>query len=140
MNDKAKSAAGDPVATLSAELEGCRRAISYCMGIALGRGVVPGEEALFAGEPVNDFDTCFHFMELALKLMNASSQLGEAIARLKGEMRQSITVDKYNHGPSAGARSQTLSTQKLRERRENARAIQHEGEGGVPEAEKRLGG
>jgi hypothetical protein len=140
MNDKAKSAAGDPVATLSAELEGCRRATNYCIAIALGRGVVPGEEALFAGEPVNDFETCFRFMELALKLMNTSSQLGEAIARLKGELRQSITVDKYNHGPAGARAPQTLSTQKLRERRENARAIQHEGEGGEPEAEKRMGG
>jgi hypothetical protein len=133
---QANDAPNDPLATLSAELDGCRKSINYCIGIALGPGIVADKEALFAGKQVNDFEMCFRFMDLALKLMEASAGLGEAVARIKGEMRQSITVDRYEHGPAGAGPTRNLSTQRLKERLANARAIKLQGEGGVPESEK----
>ncbi len=50
--------------------------------------------------------------------------------RIKGEMRQSITVDRYEHGPAGGSPARNLSTQRLRERHHPALAIHGEGEGG----------
>jgi hypothetical protein len=139
MKEKATSTPNDPLESLAAELECCRKAANFCMGIALGPGVISEESQLFAGKQVDDIEECMRLMRLAIELMDASSRLGEAIAKLKGEMRQSITVDRYEHGPASAPPPRNLSTRERRQAAENACALQHQGEGGGAGSEKQPG-
>ena len=138
MKEKTKAKGGAPLAALTAELEACRKAIEYCLKLAMAPVPVPEDYPRPKGLDYDMGDRA-SLMTQAIQLMEVSGALGEAIARLNGEMRQSITVDRYEHGPGRARAPQTLSTQKLSEPRENARAIQHQGEGRGPETEKRMG-
>lgn len=143
MNDKTKPAAEEPLAALAAELEACRRAVDFCFAIAMGpqTGARNPKAILEPFTEIREIPDRFRLMDMAIALMRASGALAESMAKAKsgGELRQAITVDRYEHGSLAGGRAQNLSAQKLKQRRENARAIQLEGEGGAPEIEKQPG-
>lgn len=115
------------LAVLTGEMAACARAIEYCLE--------------HAQRPPDQYDlqTRFHIMDMAIKLMDASGALGKAVARIKGEMRQRITVDRYEHGNAHGARVDSLSTRRLKVRRKNAITAHNEGEGEGPESEKQPG-
>ncbi len=98
---QANDAPNDPLATLSAELDGCRKSINYCIGIALGPGIVADKEALFAGKQVNDFEMCFRFMDLALKLMEASAGLGEPSPASRAKCAKASPWIDMNTAPRA---------------------------------------
>jgi hypothetical protein len=82
-----------------------------------------------SGNEARDLRERFNIMHMAIELMAASAGLGQAIARIKGEMRQSITVDRYEHGPAGARHTQNLSTQMPRQRRDSAGALHAQGEG-----------
>ena len=126
----------DPMGELAAELEACRKAIDYCFEVAMQSEQIPeGRMPRAPWNKLRDMGDRYEAMDMAIRLMQASGALAESIAKAKsgGELRQAITVDRYEHGSANGGRAQNLSAQKLKHRRENARAIQLEGEGGEPE-------
>ncbi len=78
--DKIDRAAGDVAEVLAAELTACRQAVAYCVKTA-------------CDETLSDYDADrTNMFESASKLMLASSALASALARLKGEFHQRITI------------------------------------------------
>lgn len=139
MSNNTKLTSDDP---LAAELDACRKAIDYCFEVAMQSEQIPeGRMPRTPWNKLRDMGDRYEAMDMAIKLMAASGALVESMAKAKsgGELRQAITVDRYEHWAAASASGQNLSTQNLKQRRDNARAIQNQGEGGAPEIEKQPG-
>ena len=90
--EKIDHAAGEVAAGLAAELEACRQAIDYCIKTA-------------CDETLGDYDANREGnLESASKLMLASAALAGALAKLKGEFHQRITVKREEPAEGAGKR------------------------------------
>ena len=136
MNDKTKPTDDTPLAALAAELDACRKAVDFCFKLAMGPQTgVRNPKAFFETfTEIREIPDRFRLMDMAIELMRASGTLAEAIGKMHGgAMRQSITVDRYEHGIAAGPRDPNLSMRERRRGLENARALQLQGEGEGPE-------
>ena len=72
-----------------------------------------------------------HHIKTVVRLAQVSAQLGQALARMRAESRQHISVERLAAPPEPASIEKVLSTRKaLKQRANSKRSQQIEGEGG----------